>query len=262
MKILVFGITDCDSPERLRLLDQWAEALERVAPDGDHLMVDSQSPVFDLANRPYLSRFHPAIRVPSGTAPVAIGRRSAVIFPDNIGTVSQGGRDGWGRAFCQGLLCAMANGYDYVVHVDGGLLTRLDIPHHCRTMEERGIHALGAITPNKGWLETGLVFFDVAFLERVRLVERYAWDKRTASLLPQVVLSELLGDDLYLRMWRGARDNIAMLQYLVKDLHWIMTAKSIENEAFMQEGGWPARGFGGPVEEVGVQRAADGFPSA
>jgi len=250
MRVLVFGITHCDSPARLRLLDQWAEALQRIAPDGDHPIIDSQSPVFDLASLPHLSRFQPAIGVPSGTAPVAIGRRSAVIFPDDIGSVSQGGRDGWGRAFCQGLLCAMANGHDYVVHVEGGLLTRLDIPHHCRTMQERGINALGGVTPNKGWLEAGLVFFDVAYLERARVVERYAWDRRTPTLFSQIVLSELIGDELYLRMWRGAKDNIAMLQYFVKDLHWIATEKVIENDAFMQEGRWPARGFGDPVEQV------------
>ncbi len=158
MKILVFGTTYCASPARLRLLEQWAEALQRIAPDCDHLIVDSCSPVFDLASLPNLSRFDPLVTVPSETAPVAVGRRSALTFPDNIGHLSQGGRDGWGRAFCQGLICAMANGHDYVVHVEGDLLTRLDIPRLCLSMREGRINALGAITPNKGWLETGLVF--------------------------------------------------------------------------------------------------------
>ena len=68
-----------------------------------------------------------------------------------------GGSDGWGRAFSQGLLCAVSGGYDYVVHVEGDLLTRLDVPAICRMMQERRIDALSAVTPLLGWLETGLV---------------------------------------------------------------------------------------------------------
>jgi hypothetical protein len=251
MKILVFGTAYCASPGRLRLLELWADALQRIAPDCDHLIVDSQSPVFDLASLPHLSRFAPAIPVPSETAPVVVGRRSTVTFPDNIGHLSHGGRDGWGRAFCQGLLCALTSGHDYVVHVEGDLLTRLDIPQLCRSMREGRINALGAITPNKGWLETGLLFFDVGFLRRSRLIERYAWHKRPPTPYPEVVLSELLGDDLYLRLWRGTKENIAMVQYLIKDLHWItQTTKPAEYEAFMQVGDWPARSYGDPVQQV------------
>ena len=120
-------------------------------------------------------------------------------------------------------------------------------------MRDGRIHALGPITPNKGWLDTGLVFFDVAFLRRSNLVERYAWARRPAQPYPEVVLSELLGDNLQARLWRGAKANIALLQYFVKDLHWItQSSKPGEYDAFMREGDWPARGFGPPVRQVMV----------
>ena len=251
MKILVYGTTYCASPARLRLLEQWAEALERIAPDADHLIVDSQSPVFDLARLPFLSRFAPAVTLPAQTAPVAVGRRTTLTFPDNIGHLLHGGRDGWGRAFCQGLICAMANGYDYVVHVEGDLLTRLDLPGLCREMRDGGIHALGPVTPNKGWLDTGLVLFDVAFLRRSDFVGRYDWARRPAQPYPEVVLGELLGDDLQLRLWRGAKAGIALLQYFVKDLHWItQSTRPDEYDGFMREGEWPMRGIGAAVAQV------------
>ena len=250
MRILVFGVCRCESPAEVRALQHWAATLERVAPDADHLIVDTKVPAVDPASLPGLSRFQPPVRIAGEIAPVAIGRRSVLAFPDDIGTLEQRGGDGWGRAFCQGLLCAVASRYDLVVHVEAGLLTRLDIPYHCRTMQERGINALGAVTPNKGWLETGLMFFDVAYVERIRLVDRYGWDQPGSQVRPQVKLSEILGDELYLRPWRGVRDNIGLLRFLVKDLHWLKSEIALECDAFVWNGAWPVRRFGDPVSEV------------
>jgi hypothetical protein len=250
MRILVFGVCRCEHPAELRALQHWAAALDRVAPDADHLIVDTKVPAVDPARLPGLSRYQPAVQVAGEIAPVAIGRRSVLAFPDDIGTLEQRGGDGWGRAFCQGLLCAVANRYDVVVHVEAGLLTRLDIPHHCRAMRERGIDALGAITPNKGWLESGLMFFDAPYVERIRLVDRYRWDERGTQVRPQVKMSEILGDALYLRPWRGVRDNVGLLRFMVKDLHWLKSAVATECDAFLWHGEWPVRRFGDPVSEV------------
>jgi hypothetical protein len=43
-------------------------------------------------------------------------------FPDNIGHLARGGKDGWGRAFCKGLEMAIDGQYDYVVHIEGDSL--------------------------------------------------------------------------------------------------------------------------------------------
>ncbi len=68
---------------------------------------------------------------------------------------------------------------------------------------------------------------------------------------PEVVLSELLGDDLSLRLWRGTKEDIALVQYFVKDLHWITkTSQPMAYDAFMREGDWPARRYGDPVKQV------------
>ena len=250
MRILVFGVCRCESPAELRALQHWAAALERVAPDADHLIVDTKLPAVDPASLPGLARFQPPVEIAREIAPVAIGRRSMLAFADDIGTLERRGGDGWGRAFCQGLLCAVANRYDLVVHVEAGLLTRLDIPYHCQTMQERGINAVGAITPNKGWVETGLMFFDAAYVERIRLADRYRWEQQGSQLRPQVKISEILGDELYLRPWRGVRDNVGLLRFLVRDLHWLKSQIGFECDAFLRDGPWPVRRFGDPVSEV------------
>ena len=248
MRVLVFGTSYCATQPKLRLLDQWAEALQRVAPDFDHLVIDSRSPVFDTASLPFLARFGACRMIPADPASFAVGHRSIVSFPDNIGHLSAGGRDGWGRAFSQGLLCGLAGGYDYVIHVEGDLLTRLDLPKVCRMMGERRIDALAGVTPNLGWLETGLVFLNVDFLRRSRLVEHYDWSRRVARPYPEVVLSELLGDDLFLQLWRGSKDDTGLLRYRIVDLHWLTKTKdpAVYN-AFMAGGAWPASSYGPPV---------------
>ena len=248
MRVLVFGTSYCGSAQKLRLLDQWADSLQRIAPDFDHLAVDSCSPVFDASTLPFLSRFGVRRFIPSEPAPLVVGHRSIISFPDNVGHLSAGGRDGWGRAFSQGLLCALAGGYDYVVHVEGDLLTRLDLPKICRMMQDRRILALAAITPNLGWLETGLVFLKVDFLRQLQLVERYDWANRPARPYPEIVLGELLGDDLFLQLWRGSKDDTGLLRYRIVDLHWLTKAKDpMLFDVFMAGGPWPASGFGGPV---------------
>jgi hypothetical protein len=243
MKILVFGTTYCGSPAKLALLEQWAEALERIAPDCDHLIVDSQSPCFDTADLPFLSRFGPRLPCPSQPTPLPVGRRTAITFPESIGHLAGGGRDGWGRAFFQGMLCALAGGYDFAVHVGGDLLTRLDLQDICAMMTARGILALGAVTPKWGWLELGLMFFNVEFARRTRLVARYRWPHRQARPAPEVVMGELLGARLFLQVWRGSKDDIALQRYQIQDLHWLTNStRPGVYDAFMNSGIWPARG--------------------
>jgi hypothetical protein len=251
MRVLVFGTAYCGTPQKLRLLDQWAESLQRIAPDFDHLAIDSSSPVFNTAALPFLSRFGPRQMIAPDPAPFVVGRRSIVSFPDNVGHLSAGGRDGWGRAFCQGLLCAVAGGYDYVVHVEGDLLTRLDLPKVCRMMQDRRILALAAITPNLGWVETGLVFLQVDFIRQTQFVERYGWATRPARPYPEIVLGELLGDDLFCKLWRGSKDDTGLLRYKIVDLHWLTKSKDpMIFDVFMGGGAWPASEFGGPVNLV------------
>jgi hypothetical protein len=248
VRILVFGTSYCASPTRLRLLDQWAEALQRIAPTVDQLIIDSQSPVFDTSQHNFLRAFGERHICPSEPSLFAVRHRTIISFPENLGQLERGGRDGWGRAFSQGLLCGIAGGYDYVVHVEGDMLTRLDIPRVCRTMAERRIDVLGAVTPNLGWLEIGLMFLRVDFVRQSRLVERYSWSTRTARPYPEIVLGELLGDDLYLQIWRGSKDDTALLRYKIVDLHWLTKPKDPAlHDVFLAGGAWPATSFGEPV---------------
>lgn len=152
----------------------------------DALIVDSNSPMM-----PHV--------------PASVGYYT---FPDNVGHLSRGGRDGWGRAFCHGLERAVDDGYDYVAHVECDSLCTLDIAQEVEHMEINGacVETI-RVSSMPSWPETGLMFFDVEWLRRTKFVERYDWQRRTKYPEPERVVKELCGVDLQLMPWRGMRDD-------------------------------------------------------
>ncbi|ESY72526.1 hypothetical protein X740_33225 [Mesorhizobium sp. LNHC221B00] len=195
-RVLVFGTTFVDSPEKARLVGQW-QSLHRAVNDWsvDLLLVDSASPVLD------------------GWPVEAHVYR----FPDNIGHLARGGKDGWGRAFCKGLEMAIDGQYDYVVHIEGDSLLKRPVMPILRQMAASGFKA--ASVPVRGtkwqetkWAETGLMFFSVDYLWQSKFIEKYDWWNRAAKPTPEKVIFDLIGDDLQmmvlLRAERGDKGQI------------------------------------------------------
>jgi len=89
------------------------------------------------------------------------------------------------------------------------------------------------------------MFQRVDFVRQSRLVERYGWSTRTSRPYPEIVLGELLGDDLYLQIWRGSKDDTALLRYKIVDLHWLTKPRDPAlHDVFMAGGAWPATARG------------------
>ena len=81
------------------------------------------------------------------------------------------------------------------------------------------------------------MFLDVDFVRRTRLVERYRWTHRQATPAPEVVMGELLGARLFLQVWRGSKDDVALQRYQIKDLHWLANSTRPDvYDAFMNSG--------------------------
>jgi hypothetical protein len=199
-RVLIFATTYVDTPERLRLTHQWCDLHRHLNPDCDFLLVDSQSPL----------------------GPLTAGHHKDEVevfsFPDNIGHLSRNGpdgpsskgRDGWGRAFCEGLNRACWRGYDYVVHIEGDSLFRLPVMDIVRGMKRDGIKVLsvpveGTKRKEVGWVETGLMFFNVAYLRDIQFTDRYDWPNRTERPTPEKVIFKMLGKDLVMMPWKAER---------------------------------------------------------
>lgn len=223
-KTLIFATIYVDTPGRRALVEHWLALHQRLNPDCDFLLVDSNSPSDDFKG--YLRRGgfidRTDVTFPAGA------RKSFYSFPDNIGHLNKNGRDGWGRAFCYGLQAAIDGGYDTVVHIEGDSLFRLPVKPIVRDLRRDRVKA--ASTPvtgmripgsETGWVETGLMFFDTKYLAESGFIDRYDWPNRRNVPSPEKVIRSLLGDDLAMMPWKGVRDDTNAITVNVGDLDWI-----------------------------------------
>jgi hypothetical protein len=206
-KVLVFGTTYVDSEDRVALTQHWNTLHSKLNPLCDLMLVDSASPS----------------EVPTGS------RTEVVQLGDNIGHLSRHGRDGWGRAFCRGLQEAIDRGYDYAVHIEGDSLLRLPVMPIIQHMKRAGVKV--ASVPVTGmrrefaeWVETGLMFFDVAYLKSSQFIQKYDWPNRQERPTPEIVIRNLLGEDLTMmpwRAWRGDKNQITKDNIATLGLDWM-----------------------------------------
>lgn len=213
-RTLIFGTVYADTKERARLTRQWAEQHRKLNPDCDFLLVDSKSPEFwGDDGSPAVGVEWPNVLVDS--------------FPDNIGHLSRGGRDGWGRAFCKGLETAIERGYDYAVHIEGDSLFKLPVLPVVRQMQRDGIKVAsvpveGTKRKEIGWVETGLMFFDVNYVRESGFIAKYDWPNRTVRPTPERVIFDILKPDLKMMPWRAERgDKSQITVENVGDLDWV-----------------------------------------
>jgi hypothetical protein len=206
LRILVFATTFVDNLNKARLLDYWLTIGLGLNSNCDLLLVDSASP-HTLFVSPERGALFKKVEVTSSNLAADLrGRYTLAAFPDNIGHAFRDGADGWGRAIMCGLQTAVARGYDYVVHIEGDLLFRLDVTSIVAPMHAHGIGALSTIEPVNFFLETGILFFSTQFVERSNLIERYNWRDLGSTRFMEQKLERLLGDDLFLKKWVGMRN--------------------------------------------------------
>lgn len=198
MRILVFGTSYVNTAAKLRQIRQWRDLHRHVNKPIDLLLVDSASPMLPALHNIIIHRFE-----------------------DNIGHLSRGGKDGWGRAFSYGLQYAIENDYDYVVHVEGDSLCRLNFKTICARMQMRGVVARSApVTGTRrretDWLETGLMAFNVDFLDEIDFIGRYDWraSGKNYPNTPEKVIADILGTRCEPTVWKAQRDDVGHLNTL------------------------------------------------
>lgn len=216
LRVLIYGTCYVDSEHRAKMLDHWLSLTTRLNPDCDILLVDSASPLMGGGkvemSTPF--QYHPRVRLFS--------------FPDNVGHLSRRGRDGWGRAFCQGLQMAIDGGYDYAMHIEGDSLLRLPVMPIAEQMRAEKIKVasteVGGMRNHhlRQWVETGLMCFDVGYVRDSKFVAKYDWQKRQASPTPENVIWRILGNDLRIMPWRTQRgDKRQITAQTVGEYDWI-----------------------------------------
>lgn len=218
-KILVYATTYVDSGDREQLTRQWLDLHTALNPECDFLIVDSASPLPVLPLE-WSERFKAEPQ-----------RFKFFNFGDNVGHLSRRGRDGWGRAFCRGLDYAVEHGYAYVLHVEGDSLLRAPARELVKKLKASGkgvatIEVRGTTREIPGWIETGLMLFSTAFLQRSNFTSRYDWPKREVRPTPEWVAPEIIGRDNILLLdglkgLRGDKNQITAETIVKLDLDWV-----------------------------------------
>ncbi len=201
MRVLIFGTTYVEKRrEDERQFNRWVRLHRAVNPSADMKVIDSKSPALwdPDGERSPSHRMLPLVSVWS--------------FPDNIGHLSRGGRDGWGRAYCKGLQVAIDGGYDYVAHIEGDSLLRPPVMPIVEQMARDDIKVASVPigygeAQRSTWVETGLMFFSVDYLKRSDFIAGYDWPNRTARPQPEIVIRKMLGDDLVMMPWKAERSD-------------------------------------------------------
>lgn len=164
MKTLIFATAYENTEQKAQLHDMWIKLHSTRNPYCDLLIVDSDSPT-----RPNIKQRN------SYPMPWHKGKRTIFSFPDNIGHLEHPvplEKDGWGRAFCFGLQHAINNNYHYVAHIEGDSLTRL----YCMDIfQNMAKHNLACCSVAGKVVETGLMFFNVDYIKKIGLIEKYDW---------------------------------------------------------------------------------------
>lgn len=176
----------------------WAKLVDHLNPNIDVVIYDSRSP------------FDPKYLVPE--------RFEIVRFPDNPGHLSQGGKDGAGRTFCQGIIDARERGYDYAVHLESDFFLTMPIGKIIERMDKAGVKVGCAKMDFYQFFEFGICAMNVPRMVATDFVKRYDWENRTLNPIPEIYLEQLFGDDLFILPLRGLRNDRRWLNMMNFDM--------------------------------------------
>lgn len=187
MKALVVGsIFVCDEAQ-MELIKLSYKAFRVLNPDMPFVILDSASP------------FHPKDYLPSDV--------EIIRFPTNVGHLSHGGRDGAGRSFCESMQIAIDRGYDYVVCYEPDVLFAKPMMTVINAMEKAGVKAAALYQQQYQFPELGVSFFNVKFLKDNDIIKRYDWEGSPPWPIPEIRISNILGNDLWLLPYSGVRND-------------------------------------------------------
>jgi len=186
-KTLIYSGVFCQTEESVETVKLWYQLTKHLNPDCDIIIMDSCSP-FDPRN------FLPA--------DAKIYR-----FDTNPGHLSQGGRDGAGRTFCEGLVEAAKAGYDYAVHLESDMFLARPIAPLIDKMDRCGVGAAACFLPQYQFFEFGIFACNVRRMVATDFVKRYDWENAPKWPIPERRLIDLLQDDLFLIPWFGTRND-------------------------------------------------------
>lgn len=186
---LIYSGVCCHTIENREMVKMWARLTRHLNPETKIVIYDSLSP-FDPSN--FIDR---SLNI------------EIIKFGSNPGHLSQGGKDGAGRTFCEGINLGFDRGFDYAVHLESDMLLARPLSSLITKMRRSKVSAAACFLPQYQFFEFGICAMDVERMAQTEFVKRYDWENAPPWPIPERRIPELFGDDLWIIPWFGTRND-------------------------------------------------------
>lgn len=187
MRTLIVGTAYVQGGAAAEMFRVWVELTTRLNPGMDILVVDSASPM----ELPY---FPPPLKY--------------LNLEGNVGHLSRGGKDGWGRAFSAGVTYAIEKNYDWLVSTECDLFFAKPVSSVIDKMSRSGVKCCAPIAQPYSFTETGLSFWSVPYLKEIDLVGEYDWQNPPNNgLVPEQRVDLICDANMFALPLRGFRND-------------------------------------------------------
>jgi hypothetical protein len=186
-RILIAGSSYVADEGRRELTKLWYRLVKHINPGIDLVLVDSASP------------FNPGVFLPEEV--------EIEYFSDNIGAISQGQRDGAGRAFCRCLQLGVEGEYDYVVPWETDMLWLPPIEPIVDKMHRSDVGVAAAFANPYQFPEWACSFWSTKYVKESRFIERYDWEHSPKWPIPEWRIANLVDSDLWILPIHGWRNH-------------------------------------------------------
>lgn len=213
---MIFGTAYVADQNRAWLVDKWIRLMSWINPSCRLEIIDSASPIpIDDLDLCYIHQ---------------IG--------DNIGHLGSTGRDGWGRAFSIGLQRAIEGNYEYVALIDTDILFTVEVDTLVDQMRKENIKYGTVRGDPYAWMEGGIVFAEVEWLQDIDFIGRYDWEGVRLGIFPEFRLMNIAGTNLHdFNIYGRRNDDGLITPDSAMGVRWITHAPKEVYEEFIRVNG-------------------------
>lgn len=187
-RILTACTSWIDNEATVELVKLWFRVWHHLNPGEDIILIDACSP------------FDPALFLPN---PPEIFR-----WPENVGAITRGGKDGSGRSCCKAIELAIGRDYDYVAVYETDFVLARSLRPMFEKMHRTGVKVASLSLANPYLFpEWGVLFINVQYAKDTKFIERYDWENSPRWPLVEMRLEQMFRDDLFFFNVRGLRND-------------------------------------------------------
>lgn len=186
-KILIAATSYVPNETARELCKLSCRVIKHLNPDEDFVLIDAGSP------------FDPRQFLPKGT--------NIIGFDENVGSITQGGKDGSGRGLCKAIQLGIDLRYDYVAVQETDMIFAKPIRPIIERMHKAGVKvASPSFASPYIFAEWSIFFINCHYAKEIDFIGQYDWENTQPWPLVEMKMERIFGDDLFFLGLRGFRN--------------------------------------------------------